>query len=194
MTDTPLEIVLIGAGETEFEVEGRIRGTLNVPLSEEGRKEVEQTLKDLFELDFNVIYACSCEAAQKTAETLAKALGAKFKSIEKLPNVNLGLWQGMLLEDIKSKQPKVFKQWQEHPDTVCPPQGETPADVQERVKEVIQWLKKKHHKGGRIGLVVPEPLAGVIRNVLHNQEPNSTPINQQAVSWERIPVSLAVSS
>ena len=31
----------------------------------------------------------------------------------------------MLFDEVKSKQPRVYRQWQEQPDTVCPPEGET---------------------------------------------------------------------
>ena len=32
---------------------------------------------------------------------------------------------GMLVEEVKQKQPRVYRQWLEHPETVCPPEGET---------------------------------------------------------------------
>ena len=43
--------------------------------------------------------------------------------------MNHGLWQGMIIDEVKRKQPKVYKQWQEHPENVCPPEGEMLAQM-----------------------------------------------------------------
>ena len=39
------------------------------------------------------------------------------------------------LEEAKKTQPKVYRQFQEQPETVCPPQGETISEAKQRVKE-----------------------------------------------------------
>ena len=80
-------------------------------------------------------------------------------------NLDHGLWQGMLIEDVKSKQPKIYKRWQESPENVCPPEGEMLSDARERIQAVLAKLAKKH-KEGVIGLVVPEPLASLVCNVV----------------------------
>ena len=70
--------------------------------------------------------------------------------------------QGLLVEEVRRKQPKVYKQWQEHPETVQPPEGETLAEARERAEEVLTKLARKH-RSGTIALVAAEPLASVIR-------------------------------
>lgn len=75
----------------------------------------------------------------------------------------------MLVEDVKRKQPKVFRQWQEQPETICPPEGETLSRAQDRIQAALTKILKKH-KQGALALVVPEPLAGVIRNYLSHSE------------------------
>jgi probable phosphoglycerate mutase len=83
--------------------------------------------------------------------------------------LNQGLWQGLLVEEIRRKQPKVYKQWQEHPETVCPPAGETLPEALLRVEETLEKLARKHRQG-TIALVVPEPLAAIIRFRLEGTE------------------------
>jgi phosphoserine phosphatase len=68
----------------------------------------------------------------------------------------------MLIDDVRRKQPRVYRQWQEQPETVCPPEGEMLADAEGRVRAALAKLVKKH-KEGTIGLVVPEPLASLVR-------------------------------
>ena len=66
----------------------------------------------------------------KRPRRIGATLDLKVKTLDKLQNLDHGLWQGMLVSDVKTKQPKVYRQWQEQPETVCPPQGETLSDGQ----------------------------------------------------------------
>ena len=54
-----------------------------------------------------------------------------------MQNLNQGLWQGMLVEDVRHKQPKVYRQWQEQPENVCPPEGEMLEQADERVRAAM---------------------------------------------------------
>ena len=94
----------------------------------------------------------------------------KVKTLDKLQNLDHGLWQGMLVADVKTKQPKVYRQWQEQPETVCPPQGETVGDAEERLQAALAKLMKKHKSEGLVAVVLPEPLASVLRHVLRHDE------------------------
>src|SRR4051812_23553375 len=116
-----VHLVLVRPGATDYDQQGRIQGTLDIPLSESGRQEVARAADELRDQKIEAIYAAPCLAAQDTAEAVAAPLELKVKKLDKLHNLNLGLWQGMLLEDVKHKQPKVYRLWQEHPETVCPP-------------------------------------------------------------------------
>ncbi len=82
--------------------------------------------------------------------------------MECLLNVDHGLWQGKLVEEVRRLQPRVYRQFQEHPESVCPPGGETLAAASARVEQVLEKLKRKH-QGQRIGIVVPEPMASIVR-------------------------------
>jgi probable phosphoglycerate mutase len=162
-----LTILLIRAGRTDFDCEGRIQGTLDVPLSAAGRLEAEAAANELIDKSaaISALYVGPCLNAQQTAEIVGEKLRLKFKTLAKLHNLDQGLWQGMLFEEVKSKQPKVYRQWQERPETVCPPEGETLAAAAERIKQALAKLSKKH-KSGTIGLVLAQPLARVMRSML----------------------------
>src|SRR3972149_2625991 len=157
-----LKILLIRPGATEYDQQGRIQGTLDIPLCEDGRREVEAVVASLRDQPLDAIYTSPCQSAKQTAETLGNAFDLKFKEVDKLQNLNHGLWQGMLIEDVKKKQPKVYRQWQEQPETICPPDGETVGEAKERIQTVIAKLVKKHKSEGVAAVVVPEPLASVL--------------------------------
>jgi len=164
-----LRIVLIRPGSTDFDEQGRIKGTLDVPLSRNGTSQVARTVSELVELPIETIYASPCQPAQETAEAIAAASGAKVRRLDRLRNLDQGLWQGKLIAEVRQKQPKVYRQWQDRPETICPPGGEMLAAAEKRIREVMEKLIKKH-KTGVVALVVPEPLASLVRRYLTDSE------------------------
>jgi phosphoserine phosphatase len=179
-----VQIVLIRPGTSEFDEQGRIQGNLDIPLSEQGRREVQTCIDELKPLGLSAIYSSPSECAKQTADAIAAGLGIKSKQLDPLANLDHGLWQGMQLEEVKRKQPKVFRQWQEHPEMVCPPEGEMVCDCRERVEAAVAKLQKKHREGV-IGIVVPEPLAGILHCVLTKCESaEEWMANPQGAAWE----------
>jgi phosphoserine phosphatase len=164
-----VQIVLIRPGSTDYDDQRRIQGTLDIPLNEQGTQEVQRLIDAIRPLGIATIYCGPCQSAWQTASAIAEALGAKLKKLDPLKNIDHGLWQGMLIEDVKRKQPKVYRQLQEQPEIICPPEGEMLSQAQERVQTALAKVLKKH-KDGTIGLVVPEPLASVVLGYLSQSE------------------------
>jgi broad specificity phosphatase PhoE len=156
-----VKFVLIRPGSTDYIEQGRIQGTLDVPLSADGNAEVDSALAGLCELEIDALYYAPCQAAEETAKKIANETKLKPKKISALSNLDHGLWQGMLVDEVKRKHPKIYRQWQERPESICPPEGETLGCARERIQPALQKLIKRH-KNGIVGLVVPEPLASLV--------------------------------
>ena len=122
------KILLIRPGCTDFDEQHRIQGTLDLPLSPRGEEQVARILQDLASSPIDVIYTSPCEPARSTAVALGAERGLTVKEIETLYNLNHGLWQGLKVDEVRRKHPKVFKQWQELPETICPSGGEIRPD------------------------------------------------------------------
>lgn len=164
-----LHIVLIRPGSTDYDVQGRIQGSLDIPLNAQGLAEVAETAERLRDKAIEVVYAPTSQPPLQTGQIIAKTLGVKLKKIERLQNLDQGLWQGMLVEEVRHKQPKVYRQWQEQPENVCPPEGEMLGEADERVRTALAKLLKRH-KEGTIGLVLPEPLLSLARRFITRGE------------------------
>lgn len=158
-------IVLIRPGFTDFDDQQRIQGLLDIPLNARGLTRARQTADDLsrHQPPIDVLYASPCTAARQTAEVIGQRLDVPVKILEGLYNVSQGLWEGLPVDEIRRKHPKVFKQWQECPETVCPPHGEMLTDAACRVRKA---LSRPLRKALSLGLIVPEPLASVVRSVI----------------------------
>ena len=164
-----LQIVLIRPGSTDYDEQERIQGTLDIPLNEQGSSEVAQVIDQLRAKEIEAIYAPPCQPAEETGRAIAKRLGVKLKKLERMQNLDHGLWQGMRVKDVRRKQPKVYRQWQEQPQNVCPPEGEMLCHARQRIRTAMTKLLKRH-KQGIIGLVLPEPLATLVRRFVQPGE------------------------
>ena len=164
-----LQIVLIRPGSTDYDQQQRIQGALDIPLNQQGSSEVAQVIDQLASRGIETIYASPSQPAGQTAKAIAEGLGIRLKKLDRMQNLDHGLWQGMLVKDVRRKQPKVYRQWQEQPENVCPPEGEMLSQAEERVRTAMTKLLKRHRQGV-IGLVVPEPLASLVRRFLQQGE------------------------
>jgi probable phosphoglycerate mutase len=156
-------VFVIRPGETEFDQQARIQGDLDLPLSDRGRQQVSDVIERLRGKEIGTIYASTTEPARSTARAIGESLGAPVKELDELGNLNQGLWQGLLLEEIKRKQPRVYKQWRDAPGSVCAPQGETCDEAHERVRKALRRPMKKR---APFAVVASEPLATLICCVL----------------------------
>jgi broad specificity phosphatase PhoE len=164
-----LRIVLIRPGLTDYDRQELIQGTLDIPLSAEGAAETSALVEQLKDKQIETFYAPPCQPAKQAAELIAKGLGLRSKKLAKMENLNYGLWQGMAISEVRRKQPKVYRQWQEQPENVCPPEGEMLSDAEERVRAAMTKLLRRH-KEGVIALVLPEPLASLVRQFFKHDE------------------------
>ena len=187
-----VRIILIRPGTTEFDQDGRIQGTLDVPLCAKADSQIDHITEALRDSGISMVYGTSCQAATETAQRLAAALGSKYKTLDKLQNVDHGLWQGLLVDEVKRKQPKVYRQWQEHPETVCPPEGEMFEEARQRVERALTKIVRKN-KDGTVALVAPEPLASLIHACCMGEEVAATRgEGHECGSWEVLDVEPAV--
>lgn len=156
-----LQIVLVKPGVTDFDAQGRITGTLDVPLSDSGIAQAQSVATELAGVEITAVYSGPCLAAQQTAVEITAHSRVRPRVEAKLKNVDMGLWQGRELDELKTNQPRFVRQWLENPEQICPPGGETLMDVRPRVDAFLKRISRKH-KSGVVVVVVADPLASEI--------------------------------
>jgi probable phosphoglycerate mutase len=180
------QIVLIRPGSTDYDEQGRIAGALDMPLCHQGAGQVARLVDEIKQQPISLVYTAPDRASQQTAEAVATAADLKVKKLDSLRNLNMGLWQGLLIDDVRQKQRRVYRQWQESPETICPPEGETLAEANERIAPALEKIVKKH-KSASIALVVPEPLCSLVRSWLtHGQIGDLWAADSVCGSWDLI--------
>jgi broad specificity phosphatase PhoE len=183
-----LNIILVRAGSTDLDDQGRIVGSLDMPLSPKGENEASQTAAELNTYQFDAIFSASCLAAQQTAQRLSHNGEVRVRVEEHLSNLNHGLWHGKSLGELKETQPKLYRQWQENPESVCPPGGETIDEVRKRVVSSLKKIRKKF-RCGTVAIVAPEPLYSIIRSEVEESTIRELPHPKACLArWETMEI------
>lgn len=164
------ELLVVRAGTTDYDVQGRIRGNLDLPLTAAGRDVAGAVADRLASLAPAALYASRARCATETAAIIGRRVGLVPRRSVGLEGLDLGLWQGMLASDLRRRQPRLARHWQEDPWTVVPPEGEPLSLARQRVGAAIGVLLARH-PGGRVMVVVPRPLDRVIGAVLEASDP-----------------------
>ena len=163
-------LCVIKAGQTTFEAESRVESAAGSPLTGQGLQEIRQAARQLASQNVGAVYASAADGEAQTAELLAGALKVKVRTEADLREIDFGLWQGLTIEEIKRRQPKMFRLWHEAPTTVRPPGGESLAEAQQRLRHAVQAIVKRHKT--RSPLVVLRPVAlGLLRCLLEDNPP-----------------------
>ena len=164
----PDHLTVIRSGTTDFDEQGRIRGTLALPLSAAGGAAARRAAALITAAPPAALYTSTDACAAETARIVGDACGLRPKRIANLANLDQGLWQGMLVEEIREKQPRLYRQWQDNPWAVAPPEGELLEEACLRVEAALETLVRRH-PAGRVAVVVPQPLDQIVRWIVSGE-------------------------
>ena len=162
-------VVLVRPGCTDFDEQKRLQGCLELPLNNRGQNQLTRIVEALKSLPIEAVLTGPCEPCLSTAKAVAAAMHVKLIEKEELCNLDHGLWQGMNVDEIRRKFPRAYKQWEDAPETVCPPEGETVNEVLDRI---ISALKKPLRKYDTFAVIASEPLASLISCSLRGEAPD----------------------
>jgi len=188
----PDHLIVIRAGASDYDLNGRIRGTLAMPLSASGVAESREAATLLAAVKPEALYSSTDACAAETARLVGAACGLRPRRIADLGNLDQGLWQGMRVDDIREKQPRLYRQWQDNPWAVAPPEGELLEDACIRIEAALESIIRRHPRG-RVAVVVPQPLDQVVRWLVSGEsmgdlwggEPDRPPVTEfpLAAQW-----------
>lgn len=166
-------VAVVRPGWTDFDEQHRLIGSLDLPLNARGLTQVAALIEQLKSLASppEAVVCGTAQPATSTAEAIAAAFDLVPRMCEELCNLNQGLWQSSTIEEIGRRMPRVFNQWQEAPETICPPEGEPWEEAVERVQAA---LKKPLRKFSSLVIVASEPLASLVSSLLTGEPPDLT--------------------
>jgi len=146
-------LCLIQCGDTDWDREGRILGATDLPLSAPGRAIVVDACAKQLPPKLSIIYHSLDEAAVETATIAANAAGARSRADDGLHDPELGVLEGLSRKDFEERFYSRFRQWNEDPLSLSPPEGEPVFEARSRILETIGKIAKRN-RGGEVGVVL----------------------------------------
>lgn len=149
-----MHLLLVRHGETPWNREGRYQGRTDIPLSEDGERQVQRLGERLAHVPIDLAIASPLSRAQATARAIVGDR-VPLESDPGLLEISHGGWEGKLSTEVQRDHAEMFGTWRDRPGRHVPagPDAETLGDVEARAWPVIERvIARLQH--GQTGLVV----------------------------------------
>lgn len=134
-----MRILLARHGETRWNAEGRYQGQEDIPLSEVGIAQAKALGQRLHGQRIDRAVASPLGRARHTAQlALGEDRAGMLQLDPGLMEIAHGQWEGLLADEIRSRDPQLLQAWREAPDTVLMPDGESLQQVFDRAWPALQ--------------------------------------------------------
>jgi probable phosphoglycerate mutase len=156
---TLTRLCLVRHGETNWNLERRAQGQMDIALNARGRAQAEALAAELATERFDRIYSSDLKRALQTAAPLARARDLPILKNQELREKRDGAWEGLSHAEVEALYPEDFAHYRQRDlDFVIPGGGESISQLAARVAPALEEIAKAH--GGETVLVVAH--AGVL--------------------------------
>jgi probable phosphoglycerate mutase len=142
-----IKLHLVRHGQTDWNAAGRLQGSKNSDLTQEGKEQASQLANKLQQYSFQSLISSSSKRAVQTAEILAKKLKLDIEQNDDLREINLGPWEGRFKVEIEKEYPDEFHKFWYQPDQFNLPGAEKFKALQQRgitaISKIIEQNKGK---------------------------------------------------
>ena len=145
-------ILAIRHGETDWNVDARIQGHLDVPLNETGRWQASRLVRAVADEGLAAIYSSDLVRAYETAQAVAQGSGCAIVADVGLRERCFGSFEGQTYREIELVWPDESARWKRRDLSFAPPRGETLPQFYERCIATATRLAQAH-AGQAIALV-----------------------------------------
>ncbi len=136
---------VIRHGQTADNVQMRYLGRRDEPLTDTGKKQAEQAAAALSSFPIAAVYTSPLSRAADTAVRIQSACRSELHKDERLIEGSFGRWEGLRRDEvIQSGNPDadLLLQWETNAGC-APPGGESLEEIQSRVIDLIQELRRE---------------------------------------------------
>jgi broad specificity phosphatase PhoE len=154
-------------GETEWNVQKRIQGWGNSPLTEYGRAQARSLASRLSGDPITAVYCSDLQRALDTAHIIAAGRGIPVVALPDLREISWGQWEGKTVAEIMEEDPQRWARYIAHghenpaveeradwESTTEVPDGETVGQASARVLRALEQILRDHSAEDETVLVV----------------------------------------
>ena len=137
-------VCLIRHGETDWNAEGRLQGTQDIPLNAAGLRQARAAARALCGQRFDAIYSSDLARARVTAEIIAAELGLPVQLNTALRERHFGPLQALTHAEAAVQHSELHQRIRARETALRPAGGESLEDLLSRVQTVLETLATQH--------------------------------------------------
>ena len=136
-------VALARHGQTDDNVEPlRFQGRTDTPLNQTGEGQAKRLAEMVVGLGFEAVWTSNLSRARATADAVCDRLGLEQIVDARLSEGYRGRWEGRLMADVEAAEPEMFASWRRPDPDFRFPEGESIAEHQDRVAEVLEEIRE----------------------------------------------------
>ncbi|MBU7317152.1 histidine phosphatase family protein [Paenibacillus oleatilyticus] len=132
-------------GQTEWNLNKKMQGHLDSPLTDYGMRQAEWLKERLENIQFDAIYSSSSPRAVSTAQILSGNRPLPISTLDSLKEINMGLWEGQQIDWIQQQFPVQYDLFFNDPHLYRPTgHGESYSELLERTIPALNHILAEH--------------------------------------------------
>ncbi len=148
-----MKFYLVRHGETEWNQLGRFQGQHDTTLNETGLAQAGVIARAARDWGITSIYSSPLVRTMQVATAMGTELGLPVQTRAGLMELALGELEGVRGEEMRAGWPEVFQTWNQNPEQVVMPGGESLEALAERSWQVILELEQLHGPGDTLAVI-----------------------------------------
>ncbi len=145
----PQKIIIVRHGETDYNVERRMQGWLDIPLNENGKAQAKASSSKLVGIQIDAIYSSDLIRAHETAKHISQVTGTQINITQALRERDMGIFSGWRWEsepdaekeslwtEFESARDNEDVHWNKH-------RGESMHQMNKRIQDFMQRVHDTH--------------------------------------------------
>lgn len=161
-----VRITLVRHGETDWNLDRRLQGHLDIPLNATGRRQAQQAAAALAHERFDAILTSNLSRAADTAHAIAARTGGQVQPTERLRERHYGIFQGLTHSEAAARHPEEHARLiARDPDHIPPQGGESMRMLSERIRTLMDELAAQW-PNGHVLIVTHGGVLYALRNLI----------------------------
>jgi probable phosphoglycerate mutase len=181
-------ICFVRHGETDWNIDKRIQGHLDVGLNAMGRAQALAMGFHAAHYRFAALYSSDLTRTMDTARAIGEREGLEIRPLPQLRERNYGIFQGLTAEESATRHPEAHALYQSREPHYAFETGESLIDLTARIEQAVDWMVR-HHVGQTICAVTHGGVLDIIYRKATGRPldaPRDFPIPNCALNWIRI--------
>lgn len=149
----PTTVYLMRHGEVANGGEKRYNGHIDVDITQKGVEQMHRLAGLLDGKSLAAVYSSDLIRSVKGAKIISSRVGITHTPLRELRERSVGKWEGLTVEEIKTRYPEEYSVWRTDLLNYRPPEGECLLDVKNRILPVFKGLVDSH-RGQEFGMLL----------------------------------------